>query len=199
MGRELKSCPCVCFNYNQMKVTKMTRPRRNIFFDPGVKSTAALIKNECRVRLANRRSIIKTRRLNLLIKPGIGSRKLDSNNLNGSIINKRKISPFILVKPHLLSKKNTEWIRFVSHEKKTKSYIPAKPSVLINKSTLENQVTYSKVNYPFVPVEHVATNENSSIPKEKSIYRIERSTPVGAYLFQRKDLKRPHLSYCSSR
>jgi hypothetical protein len=199
MGRELESCPCVCFNCNQMKVIKMTRPRGNMFLNPGVKSTAVLIKNRCKTRVAKQRSIIKTRKLNLLIKPGISSQRLGSDEFNGSLINnKGTIYSFNPVKPYLLVKKNTEWIRFVSHEKKVKPSISAKPNVLINKCALENQVTYLKVNYPFIPVEHIAINKKSNTSKEKSIYRIERSTLVGAYLFQRRNLKKSHISHVFS-
>jgi hypothetical protein len=82
---------------------------------------------------------------------------------------------------------------------KVKSFIPDKPSVLINKSASENQVTYSRSRkYFFIPVEYIATNKKSNIMEEKSILRIDRSTLVGAYLFQKKDLKMSYYSHCSS-
>ncbi len=213
----------------------MIRPRGKMYLNPGIKSTAKLIKNECRIRLAKQRSIIKGRKLNSLIEPCSGGKKSDSNNPNGSPINKRVANyPFIPVKLHTLSKKSREWIKLASHKKETKppsipekpnilinknvlanqithltklvsydakvkSFIPDKLSVLISNSTLGNQVTYSKVNYPFIPVEYIATNKKSNITEEKSIYKIDRSTLVGAYLFQKKDLKKSHLSNRSSR
>jgi hypothetical protein len=193
MGKELESYPCFCFNYNQMKVIKMTRPRRSVFLNPGVKSTAVLIKSKCKAGLAKRRSIIKTRKLNLSIKPGISSQKLGSDEFNGSLTHKKgTVNSFrriIPVKPYLLVRNNAEEIKFVSQEKEVKSLIPAKPNVLINKSAL-NQVTCSKVNYPFNPVKYIATNKESNIPREKSICRIERSTLVGAYLFQRRNARK---------
>ncbi len=205
-----------------------------MFLNPGIKSTAKLIKNKCIVRLAKQRSIIKGRKLNSLIKPCIGGKKSDSNNPNGSPINKRVVNyPFIPVKLHILFTKGKEWIRFASQKKEAKPSIPEKPntlidknvlanqvihltklvsydakvksfisdklSVLINNNALGNQVTYLKVNYPFIPVEYIATNKRSNIMEEKSIYKIDRSTPVGAYLFQKKDLKKFHLSNRSSR
>ena len=223
MGRELKSCPCARFNYNQM--IKEIRPRRNILLNPGVRSIGALIKSKCIIRLAKQRSIIKDRKLNLLIKPCTGGNKLDPNHPNGSSINKRVVVnyPFIPVKLHFLSKKSREWIKLASPMKAIKPSILAKPNILINKNVLANQITYlislasynmkvksfipdklsvlinnstlgdqftqSKVNYPLIPVEYIATSKNSHIREEKSNFRIDRSTPVGAYLFQKKDLK----------
>jgi hypothetical protein len=220
MERELKSCPCARLNYNQK--IKKTRPSRRILLNPGAKSVTALIKNKCIIRLAKQRSLIKGRKLNSLIKPCSGGKKSDSNNPNGSPINKRVANyPFIPVKLHTLSKKSREWIKLASHKQETKPSIPAKPNILINKnvlanqityltrlvsydakvqffildkhsvlinnSTLGNQVTYSKVNYPFIPVKYIATNKKSNIMEEKSIFRVDRSTPVGAYLFQKED------------
>jgi len=224
MGRELKSCPCARLNYNQM--IKKTRPRRKILLNPGVKSVRALIKNKCIIRLAKQRSIIKNKKLNLLIKSCISGRKSGSNNQNGSAINKRVIIyPFILVKFHFPSKKSREWLelaghkkeikpsisaeanilinknvlanqvthltRLVSYEAKVKSFFPDKLSVLINNSTLGDQIIYSKVNYPLIPVEYIATNKKSNIMEEKSILRIDRSTPVGAYSFQKRSQGTP--------
>jgi hypothetical protein len=219
-GRELKSCPCARFNYNQM--IKETRPRRNILLNPGVRSIGALIKSKCIIRLAKQRSIIKDRKLNLLIKSCISGRKSGSNNQNGSAINRRVvIYPFILVKFHFPSERIKEWIKFANHEKevkpytsaepnilinrnvfanwityfsrlvshsmKVKSFIPGKPNVLINKSALENQIIYSRSKkYPLIPVEYIATNKKSNIMEEESILRIDRSTPVGAYSFQKR-------------
>ncbi len=210
MGRELKSYPCTRFNYNQM--IKKTRPRRKILLNPGIKSVRALIKNKCIIRLAKQRSIIKSRKLNSVIKPCIGNKKLDSNNPNGSSI-KRVVAtyPFIPVKPYLLFKKSRKWIKLASQKKeikpfisaklnilinknvlanqvtcstrpvsygaKVKSFIPDKPSVLINNSNPGDQATYIKVNYPLIPVKYITTNEKS---------RIDRSTPVGAYSFQKR-------------
>jgi hypothetical protein len=232
MGRELKSCPCACLNFNQM--VRKTRLKRKILLNPGVKSVRALIKNKCITRLAKQRSIIKNKKLNLLIKPCIDSRKSNSNP-NGSSINKRVVVnyPFIPVKLHFLSEKSREWIKLASPMKAIKPSIPTKPNILINKKVLANQITYLispasynmkvksfipdklsvlinnstlgdqitqlKINHPFIPVEYIATNKNSNIREEKSIFRIDRSTPVGAYLFQKKDLKMSYYSHCSSR
>ena len=139
MGRELKSCPCACLNFNQM--IRKTRPRRKTLLNPGVKSVKALIKSKCRIRLAKQRSIIKSRKLNLLIKPCIGGKKLDFYNTNRSSI-KRVIAtyPFTQVKSHLLLKEDREWIKFASQKKEGCS-IPAKLSILINKNVLANQIT----------------------------------------------------------
>jgi hypothetical protein len=232
MGRELKSCPCACLNYNQM--IKKTRPRRKILLNPGVKSVRASIKDKCVIRLAKQRSIIKNKKLNLLIKPCIDSRKSGPNDQNGSAINRRvMIYPFIPIKFHILSEKSREWIKLASPMKAIKPSIPTKPNILINKKVLANQITYLnspasynmkvksfipdklnvlinnstlgdqitqlKANHPFIPVEYIATNKNSNIREEKSIFRIDRSTPVGAYLFQKKDLKMSYYSHCSSR
>jgi hypothetical protein len=105
---------------------KKTRPRR-IFLNPGIKSTARLIKNKCRIRLAKQRSIIKSRKLNSVIKPCTGGKKSNSNNPNGSSI-KRVVAtyPFVPVKLHLLFKKSREWIKFASQKKEIKPSIPAK-------------------------------------------------------------------------
>ncbi len=221
MGRELKSYPCARFNCNQM--IKKNRPKRKILPNPGVKSVRALIKNKCITRLAKQRSMIKNKKLNLLIKPCTTSRKLNSNHPNGLSINKRVVVnyPFIPVKFHFLSKKSREWrklaspmkaikpsipakpnilidknvlanqitylISLASYNMKVKSFIPDKPCVLINKSALENQVIYSRSRkYFFIPVEYIATNKKSNIMEEKSIIKIDRSTPVGAYSFQKR-------------
>ena len=206
----------------KMKVIKRIKSRRKILLNPGVKSVIALIKNKCIIRLAKQRSIIKNRKLNLLIKPCTGGKKLKFNHPNGSSINKRVVVnyPFIPVKLHFLSKKSREWIklaspmkaikpsipakpnilinknvladqityliRLASYNMKVKSFIPDKLSVLINNSTLGDQITQSKVNYPFIPIEYIATNEKSNIMEEKSILRIDRSTPVGACSFQKR-------------
>ncbi len=189
-----------------------------MFLNPGIKYTAKLIKNECRARLAKRRSMIKTRESNLLINPGTGSKGSNSNNL--SVSKRETIYSFNQVKLHLLFKKSRKWIKFASQKKETKpsipakldilinknvlanqvtcltrlvsydakvkSFIPDKLSVLINNSTLGDQVTYLRVNYLFIPVEYIAMNKKSNIMKEKSILRIDRSTPVGAYSFQKR-------------
>jgi len=95
MGRELKSCPCARLNYNQ--TIKKTRPRRKILLNSGIKSVGALIKNKCIIGLAKQRSMIKDRKLNLLIKPCTGGRKLDPSNPIGLAINRRVvIYPFSL-------------------------------------------------------------------------------------------------------
>ena len=219
MGRELKSYPCARFNCNQM--IKKNRPKRKILLNPGVKSVRALIKNKCITRLAKQRSMIKNKKLNLLIKPCTKSRKSGPNDPNGSAINRRiMIHPFIPVKLHFLSKKSREWIKLASPMKAIKPSIPAKPNILINKNVLANQITYlislasynmkvksfipdklnvlinnstlgdqiiySKINYPLIPVEYIATNKKSNIMEEKSILRIDRSTPVGACSFQKR-------------
>ena len=206
----------------KMKVIKRIKSRGKMFLNPGVKSVKALIKSKCKVRRAKQRSIIKNRKLNLLIKPCTGGKKLKFNHPNGSSINKRVVVnyPFIPVKLHFLSKKSREWIklaspmkaikpsipakpnilinknvladqityliRLASYKMKVKSFIPDKLSVLINNSTLGDQITQSKVNYPFIPVEYIATNKKSNIMEEKSILRIDRSTPVGACSFQKR-------------
>jgi hypothetical protein len=230
-GRELESYPCTRFNCNQM--IKKNRLKRKILLNPGVKSVRALIKNKCITRLAKQRSIIKNKKLNLLIKPCTTSRKSNSNP-NGSSINQRVVVnyPFIPVRLHFLSKKSREWIKLASPMKaikpsiatklnilinknvlanqitylislasynmKVKSFIPDRLNVLINNSTLGDQIIYSKINYPLIPVEYIATNKKSNIMEEKSILRIDRSTLVGAYLFQKKDLKMSYYSHCSS-
>ena len=141
MGRELKSYPCARFNCNQM--IKKNRPKRKILLNPGVKSVRALIKNKCITRLAKQRSIIKNKKSNLLIKPCTSDKKPDSNNRNGSFINKRVVNyPFIPVKLHFLSKKSREWIKLASPMKAIKPSIPTKPNILINKNVLANQITY---------------------------------------------------------
>ena len=117
----------------------------------------------------------------------------------------KAIKPSIPAKPNILINKNvlanqvTYLISLASYNMKVKSFIPDRLSVLINNSTLGDQTTYSKVNYPLIPVEYIATNKKSNTMEEKSIFKIDRSTPVGAYLFQKKDLKMSHYSHCSSR
>ncbi len=196
----------------------MIRPRGKTFLNPGIKSTAKLIKNKCRIRLAKRRSMIGTRELNLLINPDTGSKESNSNN--PSVSKREIVYPFNPVKLYLPFKKSREWIKIanlkkgtkpsisakldilinknvlanqvtcltrpVSYDAKVKSFIPDKPSVLINNSNLGDQATYLKVNYPLIPVEFIAINKKSNIMKEKSILRIDRSTPVGAYSFQKR-------------
>ena len=204
-----------------MKVIKRIKSRGKMFLNPGIRSVKALIKSKCKIRPVKQRSIIKSRKLNSLIEPCTGGKKLDFNNPNGSSI-KMVIAtyPFIPVKPHLLFKKGREWIKFasqkkescsipaklnilinknvltnqvtcltrpVSHDAKVKSFIPDKPSVLINNSNLGDQVIYLEVNHPLIPVEYLAINKKSNTMKEKSILRIDRSTLVGAYSFQKKD------------
>ena len=207
----------------KMKVIKRIKSRGKMFLNPGVKSVKALIKSKCIVRRAKQRSIIKNRKLNLLIKPCTGGKKLKFNHPNGSSINKRVVVnyPFIPVKLHFLSKKSREWIKLASPMKAIKPSIPAKPNILINKNVLANQITYlislasynmkvksfipdklsvlinnstlgdqitqSKVNYPFIPVEYIATNKKSNIMEEKSILRIDRSTPVRSLFISEKD------------
>jgi len=228
MGRELKSYPCARFNCNHM--IKKNRPKRKILLIPGVKSVRALIKNKCVTRLAKQRSMIKNKKVNLLIKPCTTSRESNFDHPNGSSINKRVAVnyPFIPVKLHFLSKKSREWIKLASPMKAIKPSIPVKPNILINKNVLADQITYlispasynmkiesfipdrlsvlinnstlgdqtiySKIYHPFILVEYIATNKKGNIMEEKSIFRIDRSTLVGAYLFQKKDLK---MSYCS--
>ncbi len=119
---------------------KMIRPRGKMFLNPGIKSTAKLIKNECRVRLANRRSMIKTREFNLSINPGTGSRESNSNN--DSVSKRETIYPFTSVKLHILSKRIKEWIKFASHEEEVKPFTLAEPNILINRNVFANQITY---------------------------------------------------------
>ena len=135
MGRELKSCPYACLN--QMKIIKMVRPRGKKFLNPGIRSTTKLIKNECRVRLAKQRSMIKSRKLNSLIKPCSCGKKLNSKDPNGSFTNKRELNyPFIPMNLHILFKKSRERIKFASQKKEIKPSIPAKLNILTNKDVL---------------------------------------------------------------
>jgi len=129
MGRELKSYPCARFNCNQ--IIKKNRPKRKILLNPGVKSVRALIKNKCVTRLAKQRSMIKNKKLNLLIKPCTTNRESNFNHPNGSPINKRVVVnyPFIPVKLHLLSKKSREWIKPASPMKVIEPSILAKPNI----------------------------------------------------------------------
>ena len=105
---------------------------------------------------------------------------------------KKEIKPSIPAKLNILINKNVlanQVIRLtkpVSYDAKVKSFIPDKPSVLINNSNLGDQVTYLKVNYPLILVEYIAINKKGNVVKEKSILRIDRSTPVGAYSFQKR-------------
>jgi hypothetical protein len=141
MGRELKSCPCARLNYNQM--IKKTRPRRKILLNPSAKSVTALIKDKCIVRLVKQRSMIENRKLNSLIKPCIGGKKLNSKDPIGSFTNKRKLNyPFIPVKLHIFSKKNRGWIELASHKTEIKPSISAKTNILINRNVLANLVTH---------------------------------------------------------
>ena len=95
--------------------------------------------------------------------------------------------PSILINKNVLANQTTYLISLASYNMKVKSFIPDKPSVLINKSASENQVTYSRSRkYFFIPVEYIATNKKSNIMEEKSILRIDRSTLVGAYSFQKR-------------
>ena len=109
---------------------KKTRPRRKILLSPSVKSVRALIKNKCIIRLAKQGSIIKNKKLNLLIKPCTRGRKSGPNDPNGSAINRRVvIYPFIPVKFYSLSKRIKEWIKFASHEKEVKPHTSAEPNI----------------------------------------------------------------------
>jgi hypothetical protein len=128
----------------KMKVIKRIKSRGKMFLNPGVKSVKALIKSKCKVRRAKQRSIIKNRKLSLLIKPCTGGKKLKFNHPNGSSINKRVVVnyPFIPVKLHFLSKKSREWIKLVSPMKAIKPSIPAKLNIFINKNVLADQITY---------------------------------------------------------
>ena len=74
----------------KMKVIKRIKSRGKMFLNPGVKSVKALIKSKCKVRLAKQRSIIKNKKLNLLIKPCTTSRKSGPNDPKGSAINGRE-------------------------------------------------------------------------------------------------------------
>ena len=170
-----------------MKVNKKIRSRREILLNYGRKSTARLIKNKCKARPAKQRSMIKTRRLNVLIKTGaIDKRLKDSNILDGSFINKKKRNPFIPEELYFLSKRDKDWIKYISH-KKINSSIPAEPSVLIDRNALGNQITNSRVNHPFIPVESIISSQESNTLKKESSCRLEESTSIGAYLFQKKE------------
>jgi hypothetical protein len=185
-GRELKSCPCACLNYNQM--IKKTRPRRKTLLNPGVKSVRALIKNKCIIRLAKQRSTIKNRKLNSLIKTCTSGRKSGPNDPNGSAINRRvAIYPFIPVKLHFLSKRIKEWIKFASHEKEVKPYTPAGPNILINKNVFANQITYliRLVSYnmkvkSFIP-DKPSVLINKSASENRVIYSRSKSTSSSRY------------------
>ncbi len=143
MGRELKSCPYDRLNYNQVKVIKETRPRRKIILNPSVKLATALIKNKCTIRLAKQRSMIKSRKLNSLIKLCSRGKKLNPEDPNGSFTNRRELNyPFTPANLHILSKKSREWIKLASHKKETKPSIPARPNILINRNVLADQVIY---------------------------------------------------------
>jgi len=108
--------------------------------------------------------------------------------------------PNISINENVLANQITYLFKLAGYNMKVKSFTPDKPSVLINKSALENQVIYLRSKkYFFIPVEYIATNKKSNTMEEKSIFKIDRSTPVGAYLFQKKDLKMSHYSHCSSR
>jgi hypothetical protein len=77
----------------------MTRSRRETLLSSGGRSTAMLIKNKCNTRLAKQRSMIKTRKLNLLIKTGVVDKRLkDSNIPYGSFTNKKERNSFIPLK-----------------------------------------------------------------------------------------------------
>ncbi len=139
----LKVVPTLTLITIKMKIIKMIRPRGKMFLNPGIRSTAKLIKNKCRVRLAKQRSIIKSRKLNSLIKTCTCGKKLKSKDPNGSFTNKRELNyPFTQVNLHILSKKSREWIKLASHKKETKPSIPARPNILINRNVLANQVIY---------------------------------------------------------
>jgi hypothetical protein len=185
-GRELKSCPCACLNYNQM--IKKTRPRRKILLNPGIKSVRALIKDKCIIRLAKQRSIIKNRKLNLLIKPCTSGRKSGPNDPNGSAINRRvAIYPFNPVKLQSLSKKIKEWIKFASHKKEVKPYTPAEPNILINRNVFANQITYLTrlVSYNMKVKSFIPDKPNVLIDKSASenqvIYSRSKSTSSSRY------------------
>jgi len=92
----------------------------------------------------------------------------------------------ILINKNVLANQVTCLTRPVSHDAKVKSFIPDKYSVLINNNNLGDQVIHLKVNHPLIPVEYLAINKKSNTMKEKSILRIDRSTPVGAYSFQKR-------------
>jgi hypothetical protein len=125
-----------------MKVIKKIRPRGKMLLNPGLKSTAKLIKNKCRIRLAKRRSMIETRSLNLVINPGTGNKESNSNNPNGLSTNTKAVNYSVIpVKLHDPFKKSRKWIKFASQKKETKFSIPAKFDTLLNKDVLANQVT----------------------------------------------------------
>ncbi len=190
---------------------KKTRPRRKILLNPGVKSIRALIKNKCIIRLAKRKSMIKSRKLNSVIKPCTGNKKLDSNNPNGSSIKRVAATyPFIPVKPYLLFKKSKEWIKFASQKKEIKPSIPVKFNVLINKNVLANQVTcltrpvsYDAKVKSFIPDKPSVLINNSNLGDQVTYLKVNyplipveyiainkkgnvRSTPVGVCSFQKR-------------
>jgi hypothetical protein len=111
-----------------------------MFLNPGIKSTARLIENEC--RLVKQRSIIKSRKLNSLIESCTNGKKSDSNNPNGSSIKRVATYPFIPVKLHTLPKKSREWLELAGHKKVIKPSISAEANILINKNVLANQVIH---------------------------------------------------------
>ncbi len=155
-----------------------------MFLNPGIKSTAKLIKNECRIRLAKRRSMIKTRELNLLINPSTGSKESNSNNPS---VSKRETSyPFNPVKLHLLFKKGREWIKFASQKKETKPSIPAKLNILINKNVLANQVTcltrlvsYDEKVKSFIPDKPSVLINNSTLGDQITYLKVKLSLHPG--------------------
>jgi len=123
-------------------------------------------------------------KLHLPFKKGRERIKFASQKKEGcSIPAKLNIS----INKNVLANQVTCLTRPVSYDAKVKSFIPDKPSVLINNSNLGDRVTYLKANYPLIPVEYIAINKKGNVMKERSILRIDRSTPVGAYSFQKKD------------
>ncbi len=156
-----------------------------MFLNPGIKSMAKLIKNECRVRLAKRRSMIKTRELNLLINPSTGGKESNSNN--PSVSKRETIYPFNPVKLHLLFKKSREWIKFASQTKETKPSIPAELNILINKNVLANQATcltrlvsYDAKVKSFIPDKSSVLINNSTL-RNQVIYSRSKSTSSFRY------------------
>jgi len=164
MGRELKSYPCARLNYNQIKMTEKTRPRRKTLLNPSVKSVTALIKNKCIVGLAKQRSMIKNRKLNSLIKPCSGGKKLNSKDPNGSFTNKRELNyPFTPVNLHILFKKSRDWIKLASHKKETKPSISTKTNISSNKNVFANRITY------FIRLVSYSMKVKSFIPDKPSV------------------------------
>jgi hypothetical protein len=120
---------------------------------------------------------------------------------------KKETKLSIPAKPNILINKKMFWqikllirLRPVSYDMKVKPLIPDKSSVLINKSAMKNQVIYSKSkSILFIQVEYIVINRDSSIMKEKSIYRIGKKHPSRSLFISEKGSKEFWSPYFSSR